>query len=142
MAAKSMRILLVEDDPYDTLLIVKALEDHTMWHIRAVEDGAQALAYLRGEYAHLEDPFPDLILLDLKLSGWSGLDLLTEIKANPNYCHIPVVVLSNSAYDNDVNLSYSLRANCFIQKPIAPLKFRQVIRQTVDFWAHTVMLPL
>ena len=128
MATRLKIILLVEDNPHDALLIMKALERRELCELRAVEDGVQALSYLRSKGDDLNHLFPDLILLDLRLPKMSGHELLAEIKGDSDLRHIPVLVLSNSGGDHDVNTSYALHANCYIE-------------QAVDFWLNTVLLP-
>jgi two-component system, chemotaxis family, response regulator Rcp1 len=140
MSAKCCQILLVEDDPRDALLVMNGLEGLPGYTLRAVEDAVQALSYLRGDYQHLEDPLPQLILLDLNLPRMSGHEFLARIKADADLCHIPVVVYSNSALSEDVRKSYALHANCYIQKPATPREFQALVQQIVDFWCKTVQL--
>jgi two-component system, chemotaxis family, response regulator Rcp1 len=134
-------ILLVEDDPYDTLLILEALADRQQFHVRAVEDGAQALAYLQGQYLALNDQLPDLLIMDLRLPKMNGLELLAEIKTDERLKPIPVIILTNSTFDQDIRDCYALHANVYIQKPFSPVLFRKVIRQTLDFWLNIATLP-
>ena len=137
----AFQILLVEDDPHDVLLVIEALEDFSQHAVRAVEDGVEALRYLHGGYTDFNDRLPDLIFLDLKLPKMSGHAFLAQLKANPALRHIPVIVLSNSALSQDIQKSYALYANCYVQKPLDPLEFKQMIRQLIDFWFNTATLP-
>jgi CheY-like chemotaxis protein len=134
-------ILVVEDDPYDTLLILQALGDHKSYKVRAVESGVEAIAFLCGQFPFSEVPLPHLIFLDLKLPSLDGHALLAEIKSDERLSHIPVVVLSNSDFDMDIHRSYALHANAYVQKPLNPVQFRQAIQRVMDFWLNTATLP-
>lgn len=140
---KPVEILLVEDSPSDADLAVETLgESKVLNNLHVVEDGVEALAFLRREGAHANAPRPDVILLDLNLPKKSGLEVLTEIKSDPQFMRIPVVILTTSAAEEDILKSYSLHANCYITKPVDFEQFTKVVKLIEDFWLAVVKLPV
>jgi len=138
----SIEILLVEDNPGDVRLTEEALkEGKVVNRLNVVQDGVEALAYLRkeGEYASAETP--DLILLDLNLPKKDGREVLAEVKEDPDLRMIPVVVLTTSRDEQDILKSYDLHANCYITKPVDFEQFIGVVRAIEDFWLSVVKLP-
>jgi len=118
---KPIVILLVEDEPGDAYLTTEALKSAKIINrVHLVEDGVDAMAFLRREPPHAAAPRPDLILLDLNLPRKDGRQVLAEIKSDPCLNSIPVVVLTTSNADEDVLQSYNLHANCYITKPVRP----------------------
>ena len=139
---QAFEILLVEDNPGDVLLTQEAFEDCDLAHrLSVVGDGEEALDFLRrtGKYNHA--PHPDLVLLDLNLPRKDGREFLAEVKNDPELRHIPVIVLTTSASDQDVARAYSLHANCYLTKPIRTDDFFRKIRCVEDFWMTVVRLP-
>ena len=137
-----IRILLVEDSPGDVRLTIEALKDGKVRNdLSIVGDGAEALAYLKGEGKYAEAPRPDLILLDLNLPGIDGRELLAIIKQDEKLKRIPIVVLTTSEAEADVLRVYDLNANCYITKPVDLDKFIAVIKAFEDFWLTIVKLP-
>lgn len=139
---RSVEILLVEDNPGDVRLTEEALKDnkvHNNLHI--VEDGVEALAFLRREGTYSGCPRPDLILLDLNLPRKDGREVLAEIKADEGLRRIPVVVLTTSKAEEDILRAYDLSANCYITKPVDFEQFIRVVRSIEDFWLAMVKLP-
>ena len=137
-----VEILLVEDNPGDTLLAKKALElGRVANNLHCVEDGESALAFLRGAGAYCNSPRPDLVLLDLNLPGMDGREVLAEIKSDPNLRSIPVVVLTTSKSEQDVLESYAVHANCYINKPVNLEDFIHVVQSIEAFWVGIVTLP-
>jgi chemotaxis family two-component system response regulator Rcp1 len=137
-----IEVLLVEDSPGDIRLTREALKDakvHVNLHVTV--DGGQAMAFLRREGEYATAPRPDLILLDLNLPKKDGRQVLEEIKNSPTLGSIPVVILTTSAADADIQQSYKLHANCFITKPVDLEGFLEVIRSIDDFWLSVVRLP-
>ncbi|MGA1868035.1 MAG: response regulator [bacterium] len=135
-------ILLVEDNEGDVRLTIEAFKDCHVWdNLHTVEDGEAALAFLRreGPYAHV--PRPDIILLDLNLPKKDGREVLKEIKTDEKLKSIPVVVLTVSDAEEDINKAYSLHANCYICKPIELDQFTKIIRYIEEFWLDIVKLP-
>jgi len=140
--ARPVEILLVEDDPGDVLLTREALaleSDGTTLHV--VDDGVEALAFLRRGRAHRGAPRPDLILLDLNLPRMDGREVLAEIKADADLRRIPVVVLTTSEADEDVLRSYNLHANAYVTKPVDLEDFTRAVRDVDDFFRSVVRLP-
>ena len=135
-------LLLVEDNPGDVHLVQHALKRAGAEHrMASVPDGTAALAYLRRQGQYLDSPRPDVILLDLNLPKRSGLEVLRELKSDPELQDIPVVVLTSSDTPRDVRQSYALNANCFITKPAELHDFLSVVRVIETFWCRTVRLP-
>ena len=141
-AGKLIDILLVEDSPGDARLAQEALRDGKLGNrIFHVEDGEEAMAFLRKEGAHADAPHPDLILLDLNLPRKDGREVLAEIKGDEDLRRIPVVILTISKEERDVMKTYDLHANCYITKPIDLEQFMTVVKSIEDFWLHVVKLP-
>jgi CheY-like chemotaxis protein len=138
---RPVEVLLVEDSPSDTELTIAALEEAKVRnHLSTVEDGVEALAFLRREGKYAEAPRPDLILLDLNLPRKDGREVLAEIKADESLRAIPVVVLTTSRAEQDVLRAYDLHANCFITKPVDFGNFLEVVRSVESFWLCVVTL--
>jgi CheY-like chemotaxis protein len=139
---RPIEILLVEDSPSDTELTVEALEEGKIYnHLSIVEDGVQAMEFLRRQGAYSDAPRPDLILLDLNLPRKDGREVLGELKSDPELKFIPVVVLTTSRADEDVLKAYSLHANCYILKPVDFKQFVEVVKHIENFWLTVVKLP-
>ena len=135
-------ILLVEDNPGDVLLTQEAFREGRLSHrLSVVEDGDEALRFLRGEGPYAGAPVPDLILLDLNLPRNDGRELLGEIKQDVRLRHIPVIILTTSDAEQDVWRAYKLHANCYLTKPIRMDEFFHKIRSVEDFWLTIVRLP-
>jgi CheY-like chemotaxis protein len=135
-------VLLVEDDPGDVLMTREAFEHFKIRNtLHVVNDGEQALQFLRqtGEYASA--PRPGLILLDLNLPRRDGLEVLAELKQDPGLRVIPVVILTTSQAEEDILRSYSLHANAYVSKPVDFERFIDVIRQIDNFFITVVELP-
>ena len=140
--ARVIEILLVEDEPGDVRLTVEALRAARVRNrIHTVEDGVEALDFLRRRPPYADVPRPDLILLDLNLPRKDGREVLAEIKADPALRTIPVVVLTTSCARDDVLRSYDLHANCFISKPMDFNEFSAVVKSIEDFWLTVARLP-
>ena len=137
-----VEILLVEDSPSDAALTKEALIEakvhNNLYH---VEDGVEALAFLRREGKYANAPRPSLILLDLNLPRKDGRETLAEIKADKNLASIPIVVLTTSQSEHDIMRAYGLHANCYITKPVDFTQFAHVVRTINDFWFTVVQLP-
>jgi two-component system, chemotaxis family, response regulator Rcp1 len=136
-------ILLIEDSPSDADLAREALgQGKILNNLHFVEDGVEAMKFLRRTEPYLRVPRPDLILLDLNLPKKTGVEVLTEIKTDQSLKLIPVVILSTSAAQEDIIQSYSLHANCYITKPVDFVQFTKVIRLIEEFWLAVVQLPV
>ncbi|MDO8209899.1 response regulator [Conexibacter sp. CPCC 206217] len=135
-------VLLVEDDPGDTLMIREAFEDNKVRNTLAcVKDGVEAMQYLRREGEYADAPRPDLVLLDLNLPRKDGREVLAEIKGDDRLSTIPVVVLTTSQAEEDVLRSYRLHANAYVTKPVDFDRFIEVVRQIDEFFVTVVKLP-
>ncbi len=140
---RPVEILLIEDSPSDADLAIEALgQGKILNNLHFVEDGVEAIKFLRKKAPYLGVPRPDLILLDLNLPKKSGVEVLEEIKTDPNLKLIPVVILSTSADPKDIVKSYSLHANCYITKPVDFVQFTKVVRLIEEFWLAVVQLPV
>jgi chemotaxis family two-component system response regulator Rcp1 len=140
---KPIEILLIEDSPSDADLAIEALgQGKILNNLHFVEDGVEAIKFLRRKAPYLDVPRPDLILLDLHLPKKSGIEVLEEIKTDPNLKLIPVVILSTSSAPEDIFKSYSLHANCYITKPVDFVQFTKVVRLIEEFWIEVVKLPI
>jgi chemotaxis family two-component system response regulator Rcp1 len=137
-----LEILLVEDNPGDTLLTREALKDCKLLNaMHHVDDGVEAMSFLHREGPYADRPRPDLILLDLNLPRMDGREVLAEIKRDEQLKHIPVIILTTSNDERDVLKAYHLHANCFITKPIGLERFLDVVRSIEEFWLTIVRLP-
>jgi len=140
--ARPIEILLVEDSPSDTDLTLEALKDFKVRNnVNVVEDGVEALRFLRREPPFAEAPRPDMIMLDLNLPRKDGREVLAEIKADETLKTIPIVVLTTSRAEQDVLRAYQLNANCYINKPVDFNQFLDVVRSIESFWLFVVTLP-
>jgi CheY-like chemotaxis protein len=140
--SRLFEVLLVEDSPGDARLTKLALEEGKIRvNLNTVEDGIQALEFLRGYGKYADCPRPDLILLDLNLPRKDGREVLSEIKSDENLKRIPVVILTTSQADEDILRAYSLNANCYIAKPVDFERFVTIVKSIEDFWFTIVKLP-
>ena len=139
--ARTINVLLVEDDPGDVLMTREAFEENLHNRLDVVTDGAAALDYLRHEGLYTDAPRPDLILLDLNLPRRDGREVLQEIKADPSLRHIPVIALTTSKAEEDVLRSYQLHANAYVTKPVDFEGFIEAIKQIDHFFISVVQLP-
>jgi two-component system, chemotaxis family, response regulator Rcp1 len=138
----AIEILLVEDNPGDARLTLEALkEGRVLNHLTVINDGAEALAYLRRQGQDSNSSQPDLILLDLNLPKKDGREVLAEIKSDENLKNIPVIVLTTSAAPEDVKKAYGNHANCYITKPVDLDQFLKVVQSIESFWLSLVKLP-
>lgn len=135
-------ILLVEDNPSDVRLTVEAMTEGGIdSNLRVVRDGEEALLFLRREGSYADAPRPDLILLDLNLPRKDGREVLREIKQVDGLRRIPVVILSTSCAEEDIERTYELHANSFITKPADLDRFIQVVQQISRYWFGIARLP-
>jgi CheY-like chemotaxis protein len=138
-------ILLVEDSPEDFEATRRALHKSGLRNpIYRCSDGDEALDFLhrRGEFADPSNaPRPGIILLDLNLPGTDGREVLSDIKSDDRLKQIPVIVLTTSSDDRDVEACYKSGANSYIQKPVDMDGFIKAIERLNDFWFEVVILP-
>jgi CheY-like chemotaxis protein len=140
--SKVIDVLMVEDDEGDILMTREAFEYYKISNrLNVVPDGEQALQFLRRTGPYAEAPRPGLILLDVNLPRRSGLEVLAELKQDPDLLMIPVVILTTSRAEEDIIRSYSLHANAFITKPVDFEHFIEAIRQIDNFFLTLVCLP-
>jgi chemotaxis family two-component system response regulator Rcp1 len=132
----------VEDNPGDVRLTREAFKEGKVVNtLHVVQDGVEALEFLRHEGAYAKSIHPDIILLDLNLPRMGGPELLAIIKTDPSLKRIPVVILTTSKSELDIIESYDLHANCYITKPVDMDRFITVVKSIEDFWFTVVKLP-
>ncbi|MFB5650486.1 response regulator [Leptospira wolffii] len=139
---KYFDILLVEDNPADVRLTMEALGDlESEKRLFVAKDGEEAMDFVKGEGEFVGSARPDLILLDLNLPKKNGLEVLEELKSDPDYKRIPVVVLTTSGSDRDVIETFNLHANSYIQKPVEYDNFLEAMENLRVYWFRTSRLP-
>ena len=142
VAGRPARVLLVEDNEADVRLTREALrEAGDGVRLSTVGDGEQALAFLRREAGFAEAPRPDLVLLDLNLPRKNGTEVLAEMRADERLACIPVIVLTSSAAQQDVEACYARGANAFVVKPHDLDAFMDLIGAIRSFWLDVARLP-
>jgi len=140
---KPVEMLLVEDNPGDARLAIEALKDAKVHNnLSWVQDGVEAMAFLRREGEYSDAPRPDVILLDLNLPKKDGREVLADVKEDEDLRRIPVVILTVSGAEEDIVKTYNLHANCYIRKPIDLDQFIKVVKAIKDFWLSIVILPI
>lgn len=137
-SGKDKVILLVEDNPDDEMLTIRALKKQNIENeVIVAHDGAEAIEYLFGQGAFASrnvNDLPQVILLDLKLPKLNGLDVLKRIRADERTKSIPVVMLTTSNEENDIIESYSLGANSYVQKPVDFMEFAKAVNTLGMYW--------
>lgn len=141
-SGRPIEILLVEDNPGDARLTLEAMREAKLSnHVHVVEDGVEAMEFLRRQGRFVSVPRADLILLDLNLPKKDGRQVLAEVKSDPALKRIPVVILTTSRAEEDVLRAYDLYANCYVTKPVDLEQFMKIVNLIDDFWIHVVTLP-
>ena len=138
-------LLLVEDNPDDELLAIRALKKNALpCDVKVVRDGQEAVDFLfsQGQFASESHALPDIILLDLKLPKLDGIEVLKQIRANKATCTIPVVMLTSSNEEKDIYNSYNYGVNSFICKPVDFDQFLDVTKQLGNYWLSLNITPL
>ncbi len=139
---RPVEILIVEDTPTDARLAREALMEGSIpKRIHLVTDGAQAIDFVRQRGEFTSAPRPDIVLLDLNLPKRDGMDVLREIKADPELRGITVIVLSTSSFAKDVSAAYEAAANCYVVKPLDYDEFVHIMRGIEEFWMRVASLP-
>ena len=134
--------MLVEDNEGDVLLTTEALRSGKVINqISVAKDGKAAIDFLTREEALFNNNLPDLILLDINLPKKSGHQVLQFIKNNDYLKQIPVIMLTTSSSDTDVELAYKNYVNCYITKPVEVQEFMNAVREIENFWMNIVTLP-
>lgn len=139
---RAVEILLVEDSAIDIQLTEEAFSEgkiHNNLHV--VNDGEEAMAFLRQSGRFAKMPRPDLVLLDLNLPRKDGREVLAEMKMDEDLRRIPVVILTTSRAEEDILRAYNLHSNCYVTKPIDMQQFLDVIKSISEFWLSIVALP-
>jgi CheY-like chemotaxis protein len=138
-------ILLVEDNPADQQLTIRAFKQGKInTHIHLANDGQEAMDYLlnQGKFtSKVDNPRPDLILLDINMPRKDGKQVLKEIRSNPTIKMIPVVMLTTSDQEKDILDSYNLGVNAYISKPVRINDFIDVVKKLEEFWFTLSLLP-
>jgi CheY-like chemotaxis protein len=138
MNQQPVEILLVEDNPSDLKLTLRALEQHNIANrVEVVRDGAAALDFLfaTGEYEGRKvEQAPKVVLLDLKLPKVDGMEVLEKVKSDKRTKRIPIIVLTSSREERDIVESYELGVNSYIVKPVDFEQFAEAIRQVGFYW--------
>src|SRR5262249_7511327 len=131
-----------EDCRDEAELTMQSLADGRVRNrVHWVEDGEEAMAFLRRQGPHAAAPRPDLILLDLRLPRMSGHEVLAEVKQDPELKRTPRVIMTESDDERDVFRAYDRHANCYVTKPVDMDKFIEAVRSIEDFWLTIVHLP-
>jgi CheY-like chemotaxis protein len=135
-------VLLIEDSPGDVRLTQEAFRDvNQLVYLHVVNDGVEAMAFLKQEGKLTHAPRPDLILLDLNLPKMDGRQVLAQIKEDDNLKTIPTVILTTSEDQMDILKSYQLLANCYLTKPVELDQFESLVKSINEFWLTKVKLP-
>jgi CheY-like chemotaxis protein len=141
-AAQPIEILLAEDNPGDVKLTQKALETGQIQNtLHVVNDGVEAMAFLRREGEYADAPRPDLFLLDLNMPRMDGQEVLEALEEDQSLGRIPVVILTSSAAKEDIVDSYDRHANAYLTKPVDFEGFVDIVRRIEEFWLSVVKQP-
>ncbi len=142
LSVRPAQILLVEDNENDVELTKIGFQRARFAvNLHHVPNGEECMAFLRREGKYADAPMPDLILLDLNMPRMDGREVLQEITADDTLKHLPVVVLTTSDAEKDVLMSYRLRCNSYIVKPVGFENFSKAIQSLGDYWFTLVVLP-
>jgi len=142
MEKTEVEILLVEDNEGDILLTKEALEfSRAPGKLSVVTDGKEAIDFMCKQGHYQDVDLPDLLLLDINLPKKNGHEVLKYLKGNENLKHIPVIMLTTSSSERDINLSYNNYANCYITKPVEVNDFISVVAIIENFWVSIAKLP-
>jgi len=137
----AIEILLVEDNAGDVRLTKEALSEAKVPNrLHVAHDGVAAVQFLRKEQPYSESPQPDLVLLDLNLPKKSGFEVLRHMKEDPALRTIPVIILTSSNAEGDVQKGYENHANAYVTKPVDLEKYFAIVERIDDFWLATVRL--
>lgn len=141
-SGRPAEILLVEDDVACCAVMRECLAGTAVNnHVNSVADGEQALLFVRNQGAYGQAPRPDLVFLDLNMPRKNGWEVLAELKTDPSLKRIPVIVMTSSSDQNDVNSIYDLHANCYLRKPSSLDELCRQIQLIEEFWFGIVLWP-
>ena len=142
MSDRSLRILMVEDNAADVLIVEEVLDAlEVPTRLTSVPSGQEALALLRGSGSSASSPRPDVVWLDLKLPGLNGHEVLQQIREDPELTDLPVVILSSSNSRDDVERAYAAHANCYCVKSLDFSSYSAALGALVELWARHAQLP-
>jgi CheY-like chemotaxis protein len=131
-------ILLIEDNPMDVDLTVQAFEEHSVANpIHACRDGEEALEYIEAHHSPSDPQLPILVLLDLRLPKIDGIEVLRQARTHSVWKQIPIVVLTTSRENGDIEAAYKLGVNSYIVKPVDFVAFAEVVRTIKVYWLLT-----
>jgi Response regulators consisting of a CheY-like receiver domain and a winged-helix DNA-binding domain len=143
--ARSLSILLVEDDPNDVLLVRRAFQQtRSGIPLFVMRNGLEAINYLSGEGTYADRqayPLPDIVLLDLSMPLMDGIEVLQWIRSQPGLKRLPVIVLTTSMNESDSKKAYEAGANSYVVKPGSFNELVEAIRSLGDFWLGGTQLP-
>ncbi len=138
---RPIHILLVEDNEGDVFMTIEALQERKIVNkISVVNDGKEAIEFLEKEGRYTTVEYPDLVLLDINLPKKNGHEVLAYIKNSEKLKHIPVIMLTTSSSERDIQMSYQNHANCFITKPVDADDFLKVVSGIENYWVSIVTL--
>ena len=136
---RNAKILLVEDNEGDAELVIEALGNNgSRCDILVIDDGEEAIRFLSGEGRYANEALPDLILLDVNLPKIDGKEVLLFVKSNENLKQIPVVMLTTSSLQSDVDFAYKNHANCYLVKSGNLTEFYRTMESLENFWINSV----
>lgn len=142
---QKLKLLIAEDSPDDTFFLHRAIEKTgVLVTPRFVTDGEEAVEYLAGEnrFANREEyPMPTLVILDIKMPGKTGFEVLRWLKSQDSLRKTPVVILSSSDHDEDIEQAYLLGANAYMIKPMGSRRFQELVRAIDTYWRDFCKLP-
>jgi CheY-like chemotaxis protein len=135
-------VLLVDDSDVVVRLLQAAMEDHPLLSLMHIaRDGVEALEFLRREGEHQNARFPDLVLLDINMPRMNGFQVLEQMKRDRSLCKIPVIILSTSEDQEDIDKSYMEGANTFVTKPVGFDDLERVLAGFAEYWRNIARLP-
>ncbi len=139
---RPIRILMIDDNPADVELVRETFRERAQENVlNAAHDGHEAMRYLHRDGPYTDAARPDLILLDLNMPGLNGFDVLREIRKDYDLCCIPVVILTSSTAQQDIDRGYQFNANAYLAKPVGLDQFSALVLKIEEFWMETVRLP-
>ncbi|MFC7074071.1 response regulator [Halovenus rubra] len=137
-----VEILLAEDNPNDVEMTRRAFDKGKFVnHLHVVNNGIEAMEFLRQEGEYADKPRPDIILLDLEMPQKDGKEVLEDLEDDPELSPIPVIVLTSSEAERDIIESYRHNANAYMTKPVGYKDFQETVREVESFWFRVVKLP-